>query len=191
MLSITRWRWEPNGQNNLTNTYFTLQSLRFLFSFECNKSITFADARSVNNDFRGLDIAIGRENTTQLRFRSVTTTTKEICIECIIDKTITNMNIMQHNLMPPTKIRFGISVPYLGADNGVSSWPAAALVRAMLFMLLIDSHCLEDHQRKIFPWRRTQRDKFSLSLSKLISWPKRTGWRCRLLCCIHDLLKSR
>lgn len=38
--------------------------------------------------------------------------------------------------MPPTKIRFGISVPYLGADSGVSSWPATAFDSVMLFMVM-------------------------------------------------------
>lgn len=28
-------------------------------------------------------------------------------------------------LMPPTKIRFGMRVPYFGADKGASSWPIA------------------------------------------------------------------
>lgn len=38
-----------------------LQSLRFVFRFERHEAVAFADARPVNDDFRGLDVTVRRE----------------------------------------------------------------------------------------------------------------------------------
>lgn len=110
-------------------TYFVLQPLRLLLRFERHKAVALADASPVDDDFRGLDVAVRGEHATQFRLGCVATErTKRNVVNC-------KLHIIQiPYLIPPTKIRFGINVPYLGTDSGASSCPAAFGI-VILFML--------------------------------------------------------
>ena len=55
------------------STYIGLQSLSLLFCFEGDESVALANSSTINNDFCGLNITVGREDTTEIRFGGVTT----------------------------------------------------------------------------------------------------------------------
>lgn len=112
-----------NEADSVAVTYFVLQPLRLLLRFECHEAVALADARPVDDDLGGLDVAVRGKHATQFRFGCVATV---FVLFCLKNRRTVNTQLYLHfcgttYLIPPTNMRFGISVPYLGTDSGASS----------------------------------------------------------------------
>lgn len=82
-------------------TYFVLQPLRLLLRFERHKAVALADASPVDDDFRGLDVAVRGEHTTQFRLGCVATErTKQNVVKCkcIFNKFLTLFRPRRYDL---------------------------------------------------------------------------------------------
>lgn len=95
-----------------------------LLRLECDEPIALADASAVHDDLGALHGAIGAEDTGQVSLGGIATKIIKDYISILFEK-LDKVRSRTH-LIPPTKIRLGMSVPYLGPASGASSAPAGA-----------------------------------------------------------------